>query len=657
MKSIIVILICVLTLQLNAQPTANEVNKAMSRGINLGNTLEPPTEGGWNNGPVQEYYFDDYKAAGFTCVRVPVRWDNHTSKSAPYKVSEEWMNRVEQIIDWGLERDLYIVMNTHHDDWIKTGYNQQSNRDRFDSIWSQIAVRFQNKSEKLLFEMINEPNGLTLDNVNELNARVLSIIRKTNPTRIVLFSGHRWANSDELIAATVPNDPYLIGYFHSYDPWTFAGEANGTWGTTSDRSALKSKFDQVQNWSEKNNVPVSINEFGAIIQFRNGSEIRINDYNSRMRHYAAYVEEALNHNFSFNAWDDGGDFGIYQRANRNWNDVKDILIHTSNKSATDLKISIKQDSLLQISWTNRNESIDSIFIERRTDNTSFTKIASLAPTANSFDDSGLEIEKNYYYRVVYHYADSLNSPSYPQRGQLAPYIRSPFHGQAIEVPGTVEAEDFDLGGQLLTYKDNDTRNKGNAYRKTEGVDIQSRTDGYQVCYVEQGEWMEYTIDVTEAGTYEVTAWVASIEGGGRMGITFGDGRTTFFDIPSTGSSTKLEGISDTHELEAGEQTIRLRIIYLPEFNIDRIEFAKTTSVNTNNIDPKNISLFSAQAGTVTLNTNQSGEISFYNTMGQLILRETVTQPTNIYSLPSNKLLIYHFTNTKQEIFSGKVLIK
>ncbi|HPR62407.1 MAG TPA: cellulase family glycosylhydrolase, partial [Prolixibacteraceae bacterium] len=389
----------------------------------------------------------------------------------------------------------YIVMNTHHDDWIKTGYNQQSNRDRFDSIWSQIAVRFKNKSEKLLFEMINEPNGLTLDNVNELNARILSIIRITNPTRIVLFSGHKWANSDELIAATVPNDPYLIGYFHSYDPWTFAGEANGTWGTASDRNALKSKFDKVQDWSEKNNVPVSINEFGAIIQYRNGSEIRVNDYNSRMRHYAAYVEEALNHNFSFNAWDDGGDFGIYQRANRNWNDVKDILIHTSNKSATDIKISTKQDSLLQISWTNRDETIDSIFIERRTDNSSFSKIATLAPTANSFDDNGLEVEKNYYYRVVYHYSDSVNSPSYPQRGQLAPYIRNPFHGKAIAVPGTVEAEDFDLGGQLLTYKDNDTRNKGNAYRKTEGVDIQSRTDGYQICYVEQGEWIEYSIDV------------------------------------------------------------------------------------------------------------------------------------------------------------------
>lgn len=657
MKTILLVVLFFVSIQIQAQLSVHEVNKAMGRGINLGNTLEPPTEGGWNNGPVQEYYFDDYKAAGFTCVRVPIRWDLHTSKTSPYTVSEEWMNRIEQVIDWGLERDLYIVMNTHHDDWIKTGYNLQSNRDRFDSIWSQIAVRFQHKSEKLLFEMINEPNGLTLANVNEINARVLSIIRKTNPTRVVLFSGHMWSNSAELMAASIPDDPNLIGYFHSYDPWTFAGEANGSWGSTSDRNALKSKFKEVQTWSERNNVPVTLNEFGAIIQYRNGSEVRINDYNSRMRHYAAYVEEALNHNFSFNAWDDGGDFGIYQRASRKWNDVKDILIYTSNKSATDLKINIKQDSLLQISWTNRDESIDSIFIERRTDNTSFAKIASLAPTENSFDDKGLEIEKNYYYRVVYHYADSINSPSYPQRGQLAPYIRNPFHGQAISIPGTVEAEDYDTGGQLLTYKDNDSNNKGNAYRKTEGVDIQSRPDGYQVCYVEQGEWIEYTIDVTEAGSYEITAWVASIKGGGRMSITFGDGRTAFFDIPATGSSTQLEGVTNIRELEAGEQIIRLRIIYIPEFNIDRIEFAKTTSVKINNEIPQNIKLFSNQVGMATLNTNQNGEISFYNTSGQLILKKTITEQYTDFYLPSNKLLIYQFTNTKQEILNGKVLIK
>lgn len=657
MKTTFLIALILFSLSLHAQLTPHEANAAMGRGINLGNTLEPPTEGGWNNGPVQEFYFDDYKAAGFTCVRVPIRWDNYTSKTSPYTVTEAWMDRIEQIIDWGLERDLYIVMNTHHDDWIKSGYNLQSNRDRFDSIWSQIAIRFQHKSEKLLFEMINEPHGLTLANVNELNARVLSIIRKTNPTRIVLFSGHMWSNSNELMAADIPDDPYLIGYFHSYDPWSFAGEANGTWGTTSDRNSLKNKFDQVQNWSEKYNIPVTINEFGAIREFRSDGVTRINDFNSRMYHYASYVEEALNHNFSFNAWDDGGNFRIYERAQRNWNEVKDILIYTSNKTPTNLKLEIKQDSLLRFSWTNRDETIDSIFIERSTSSINFTKIAALLPDNAAYDDDNLDIERYYYYRVVYYYSDGSQVPSYPIRGQLIPYIRTPFHGEAHQIPGTFEAEDYDIGGQGLTYNDTDTRNRGNAYRLTEGVDIQTRPDGYQVSHVEAGEWMEYTVNVEAAGTYEITAWVASVQGGGRMGLTFNGGSSTFFNIPSTGSSTTLTGVTAQRKLDAGEQIMRLRVMYLPAFNIDRIEIARQTSskfITEAIVEP---SVFSHRTGSVTLITREIGEIIFFDLNGKTISKEKVLSDKNEFSLPGNQLTIYQIINKNGTIKTGKVWVK
>ncbi|MEM1217136.1 MAG: glycoside hydrolase family 5 protein, partial [Bacteroidota bacterium] len=67
-----------------AQLTPAEAVAGMGRGINLGNTLEPPTEGGWNNGPAQESHFDAYLAAGFSNVRIPVRWDQHTGNSVPF---------------------------------------------------------------------------------------------------------------------------------------------------------------------------------------------------------------------------------------------------------------------------------------------------------------------------------------------------------------------------------------------------------------------------------------------------------------------------------------------------------------------------------------------------------------------------------------------
>ena len=135
-----------------AQLSPQEAILSMQKGINLGNTLEPPLEGGWNNPKAQEYYFDLYKQAGFDCVRIPVRWDEHTQDSYPYNIDLSWLQRVEEVVDWGLQRGLFIVINAHHDDWIKQNYSNASYRARFDSIWSQISVRFRDKSEKLIFE-------------------------------------------------------------------------------------------------------------------------------------------------------------------------------------------------------------------------------------------------------------------------------------------------------------------------------------------------------------------------------------------------------------------------------------------------------------------------------------------------------------------------
>lgn len=152
-----------------AQITPWQAIEQMQKGINLGNTLEPPFEAGWNNPRAQEYYFDMYKEAGFTCVRVPVRWDEHTQDALPYKIDETWMQRVEEVLDWGLERDLFVIVNAHHDDWIKQNYTNPAIRDRFDSVWTQISERFKDKPEKLIFEILNEPHGLTKAQNDEMH--------------------------------------------------------------------------------------------------------------------------------------------------------------------------------------------------------------------------------------------------------------------------------------------------------------------------------------------------------------------------------------------------------------------------------------------------------------------------------------------------------
>jgi hypothetical protein len=553
--------------------------REMGRGINVGNTLEPPREGGWNNGPLQEYYFDDYRDAGFATVRIPVRWDEHTGRSAPFAVADSWMNRVEQVVDWGLQRGLYIIINGHHEDWLKEGYGNASLRARYDSIWVQIAERFRDKPDRLVFEIINEPFGMSVPQVDDLNSRILSIIRKTNPTRLVIFSGNEYSGADQLISAAVPDpdDEYLLAYFHSYNPWDFGGEAEGTWGTESDRRQLADEFKRVADWSDATGIPVMISEFGAVRQA---------DYNSRMYHYASYVEEALLNGFAFQVWDDGGNFEIYERDERTWNEIKDILIRTYPEGPTRLNVQVVEDSLVLLSWENRPVPITGISVERSLNGREFAKISDLSAGSTRFIDSTLVPGFDYYYRVIAHFATADDRYSYPVTVYVTPISRSSFNGAPAPVPGVIEAEDYDVGGEGLTYHDTDRENVSGAYRPDEAVDIEERADGgFQVAYVETGEWIEYTVNVEEAGEYTISAEVASLEGGGGLQFEFAGRKARVLTIPKTGSWQTTTTVSRTLDLTPGDQVMRVTVTLAKPFNIDRFVIERSISSAAHQEEP------------------------------------------------------------------------
>jgi len=557
-----------------AQLTPQDAIQNITKGINLGNTLEPPNESGWNNGPAKEYYFDDYKSAGFTCVRIPVRWDEHTQNSPPYKVTNSWMDRVEEIVDWGLSRDLYIIINAHHEEWIKANYNNE-NKDRFDSIWVQIAERFKDKSEKLFFEIINEPKGLTVGQVDDLNERTLSIIRKTNPTRIVIYSGNEWSALDRLIAAKIPNDNFIIAYFHSYDPWNFGGLGQGTWGTSSDISKIKSKFLAAANWSATNNVPVIISEFGAVTKC---------DYNSRMLFYSTYVEEALTNNIPFQVWDDGGQFRVYERENRTWSEVKDILINTSTSGPNKLNTTSNFELSVTISWQNRtNENLSNI-IERKINTNQFIKLDELEANSTSYEDTTVSAGNNYYYRIISKMNDTLSYYSYPRKIFIKPNKRSLYLGKPFIIPGTIEAEDFDIGGEGLTYHDSEAENIPNGYRPAEGVDLEARNSGgFQIAYIKTGEWTEYSIDVEQAGDYDITAHTASLNGGGQLKFSTSNSSSGIIDVPSTSSWQTTTEIKGKINLDKGKQILRLSMVLANPFNVDKFSLVLDTSTDVKNI--------------------------------------------------------------------------
>ena len=642
---------------ITAQLTPQEAVPLMQKGINLGNTLEPPLEGGWNNPSAQEYYFDLYKQAGFNCVRIPVRWDEHTQDASPYTIDETWLQRVEELLDWGLERDLFIIINAHHDNWIKENYTNAGYRARFDSIWSQVSTRFSGKSEKLFFEVLNEPNGLTKAQNDDMHLRILSIIRKTNPTRIVVFQGHNWGGSDELITAAIPDDDYVMGSFHSYDPYLFGLEGQGIWGSASDINTLKNKFVSVKNWSDNNNIPVFLGEFGSL---------RSCDYNSRMKHYRAYVELSQQYGFVYCAWDDGGDFRIMERATRKWDEVKDILLHTTAQSPRNLNLKIQQDTIIQVYWTNAVSDMDSIFIEHRTTNGTYSRIASLKGDTTSFLDLDPSQEMYHHYRVIAHYNAGKDLYSQPIRvfmPEYVPKVRTLFLGEPAIIPGTVEAENFDMGGEGLTYHDMDAMNIAGDYRPDEAVDIYNRNgNGYHIGNALPGEWYEYTVAVEADGSYTVDFHLAAVQNGGTFKINIGGVESDTLTATSSNSWLTTKIVSTTMNLTAGEYIMRFTVIDDPLFNIDKIVFTlPETPANNPTIEDHPFTVFLNRNREIVFNLAKDSSIKWihiYDITGSLvqsIQNPEINTTLSTRGMPGGVLILQALTN--DGMYSAKVMVE
>jgi aryl-phospho-beta-D-glucosidase BglC (GH1 family) len=624
---ILIILLTGVPVLVSAQLSPKEAISQMRHGINLGNTLEPPLEGEWGNPSTQEYMFDMYKKEGFNFVRIPVRWDRHIGTTSPYKIDETWFKRVEQILDWGLSKGLYVVVNSHHDGWIKENYANPINQVRFDSLWSQVATRFKNKSEKLIFEICNEPvSPMTKAQNDEMHQKAINRIRKTNPTRLILFQGIDWGGSDALINAAIPNDPYIIGSFHSYDPYLFGLEGQGTWGTSSDISTLRTKFQKVKDWSDKNNIPVFLGEFGSI---------KTADYNSRMKHYKTYMELSETFGFAPAAWDDGGDFRIMNRSAKTWDDdIKDILTHSSLLSPRMPRLSIFQDTIVKLDWTNPATDYDSIYIERKNVGSTYRRVAALKGNAVTFSDIKLPQNKEYIYRVIAHYNSSTSDLySYPQKILLPTYVpkepvfRQLFTGQPLAIPGRIEAENFDIGEDGLTYHDSDTKNVTGALRPSEPIDIYDLGRGtYYVIDNYPGEWLEYTVNVTEKGSYNINAIIAAFAGGGTFKLKIGSVESDIIKAPTTYSWVNTKPSNFSMNLEAGIQIMRLTFIDSPLFYIDYMEFKRIIPVGISPINDNHFSIFQQQQELIfNLGTNDRVEsLKIYNILGSVV--KTIRNP-------------------------------
>ena len=356
---------------LNAQQSPQQLVDKMGRGINLGNVLSAPIEGNWS-GAATEQYFIDVAEAGFSNVRVPIDFfgtrtsgdtsqysdeanTTFTGSRADFTVDPLYFDRLEHVIGWGLAQNLVIVLDFHgstlksefiytfdesEDEYTNpTSAKRAADLAKFYSIWEQIANRFKDYSDDLIFEVINEPYfHISAAEMNDLNSEVISIIRSSggnNVTRKVIVTGGT-KNSYEAITTIDPqiinSDNYLIGTFHYYRPFSFTKSSNfnfddNSWGSQSDKNNIDSEFDVVQNWANGFSPPVAVylGEFGADnvygYSYQTGDLHLVTannppngtgyadggpDPNSRVKFHGYVANAAIDRGFSFSAWDDGG---------------------------------------------------------------------------------------------------------------------------------------------------------------------------------------------------------------------------------------------------------------------------------------------------------------------------------------------------------------
>jgi endoglucanase len=289
--------------------------------------LEAPKEGDWE--VRLEPRFIDLVTKDFNNVRVPVRWSNHASPDGAAVIDVFFANRVDGVVDSLLKKNVYVILNMHHYNQI---FGDQLHKGEFEvapevvekrfvNMWRQIAVRYKNRSPKLIFELLNEPHGtLDSDKWNRLFAETLAAVREVDPKRIVMGGPTYWNAPKDLSKLKLPKDQNLIVQFHSYLPFNFTHQGV-TWlpmnlplGVTccdvKQRSEIASDIELANQWSRAAGYPVYLGEFGAIKEGDNKSRAE----------YARFVREtAESKGISWAYWEFASGFGIFDPNTSTWN--------------------------------------------------------------------------------------------------------------------------------------------------------------------------------------------------------------------------------------------------------------------------------------------------------------------------------------------------
>lgn len=316
--------------------TAWELVKDMKVGWNLGNTLDATggngldAENSWGNPTTTKLMIDAVKAAGFNVFRVPVTWGTHMDDK--YVVDAQWMARVREVVDYGIDNDMYVILNTHHEEWyFPTEEDKAQDMEQLKALWEQIADEFKGYDEHLIFEGLNEPRlrgtaqewtGGTKE-AREIVAEYEKVFYDTvrasggnNDKRCLMITPYA-ASSDQKVLSELklPNedDKNLIVSVHAYLPYSFALDTKGTDKfNEADGQVIDNLFSTLDTLFLSKEIPVIVGEFGNMNKNFNVAD--------RVACTTYYLERAKSYGVPCVWWDNnafvsnGENFGLLERS-------------------------------------------------------------------------------------------------------------------------------------------------------------------------------------------------------------------------------------------------------------------------------------------------------------------------------------------------------
>lgn len=319
--------------------------KQLGPGFNLGNTLDShdlhfetnrPSdfETYWGNPVTTREMIRDIKEAGFDVLRLPITWYEHMDEDDIIETA--WLNRVQELVDYGLEEGLYVIINAHHDSWYRPDDEHLLiARQKTRRLWRQVADHFKAYDHHLLFESMNEPRLIgtgeewgagtprAREIINELNQIFVETIRSSgeqNSNRYLLLPSY-CARTDEAVLKdfNLPAGNRLIASVHLYLPYDFSLNIDGTpvfqLGELADTQEIDTVFENLNHFFIRKGVPIIITEFSAMDKKNEQDRAA----------WAGYIrQQAQALGIAYIWWDagpgeeEGKPFPLYNRYTRRW---------------------------------------------------------------------------------------------------------------------------------------------------------------------------------------------------------------------------------------------------------------------------------------------------------------------------------------------------